>query len=207
MVKRNILKIVSLLLIILLLLTTSVSAKSNHFKAFASQDILNDAGALGTETINSMVNIMGTLEYNNYYGSGYHTTSQRQDVLNYIGMTGNNYGLAVLAHGNHGYFTMGDGAIDADDISGTWHLVLINSCYTYSNNNLANAFKTVGYTHRASVGFTGNLYFTAARDFWNTFNGLAGSTNLSAIVSASNAASGAPGILYGDGSWNGYAWY
>lgn len=211
MVRKNILRIMymmCIMIIALLLFSTSVSAKSYHFKAFASQGAINDAGTLGTDTINFMVQAMQTLEYNNYYGTNsYHITSSRQDVLNYIGMTGNNYGLAVLAHGGQGYFTMGDGSITSSNISGTWHLVLINSCSTYYNNAMANAFKTVGYTHRASIGFSNEVTFTSARSFWSTFSGYAGSTNLNTIVNLGRDTSGAPAVIYGDGSWNGYAWY
>lgn len=196
-----------LIMVVLLVLSTSVSAKTYQFKSFASNGAINDAGTLGVDTINFMTLSMQVLEYNNYYGSGYHLTSSRQDVLNYVGMSGKNYALAVLSHGSDGYFTMGDGAITASNISGIWHLVFITACGTYCNDAMARAFKTVGYSHRASIGFYDEVTFYDAREFWSVFYSMVGSTTLSAIVNAAKDASYAPAVLYGDGSWNGYAWY
>ena len=210
MVIKSMIKVLCIVVVVMLLLSTNVFAKSYHFKAFASEDALNDAGLWGPDTVNFMVQAMQKLEYNNYYGTNsYHVTSSKQDVLNYIGMSGNNYGFVVSAHGNNGYFTMGDSneRITTNDISGNWHLVLINSCFTYFDNSMARAFKTVGYDNRASIGFYGNVTYGVSYNFWRIFNDYVGSTTLDSIVNMAADATSAPVVLWGDGFWNGYAWY
>ena len=217
MVRKIFFRILCIGIVVLLTFSNSVSAaKTYHFKAFASPSAINvdeeddEDDFYSTATIGYMVSAMQTLEYNNYYGTNnYHITSSKQDVLDYIGMSGKNYGLAVLAHGNTTYFTMGDSSqrITVDNITGTWHLVLINSCYTYQNNSFANAFKTVGYDHRASIGFYSEVTYKQAHKFWEIFASLAGSTTLDTIVHYADDMTDAPGVLWGDGTWNGYAWY
>ena len=182
---------------------------AEHFKAFASQSAISDAGSWGRDTMALMVDVMQTLGYNNYYGTNrYHTTSSKQDVLNYINMTGNNYGFAVLAHGSTTYFSMGDSnqRITTNDISGTWHLVLLNSCHTCINNAFGVAFNTVGYDNRLIIGFYDEVTFSEAYYFWRTVSEMAGTTNLDTIVCFADDLTLAPGVLWGDLSWDGYAW-
>ena len=93
MLKKKILKIFFIMIMFLIIFTPNAFAKSYHFKGFASQQVMDESGAWGTGIMNYMVKSMQKLEYNNYYGTNsYHTTSSKQDVLNYISMKGNNYG-------------------------------------------------------------------------------------------------------------------
>ena len=208
MVKKRIIKVFLIMIIVLILFSTTVFA-AEHFKAFASQTAINDAGSWGTDTMDLMVDVMQTLGYNNYYGTNrYHTTSSKQDVLNYINMTGNNYGFAVLAHGSTTHFSMGDSnqRITTSDISGTWHLVLLNSCRTCINNSFGVAFKTVGYDNRATIGFYDSVTFSESYYFWRTISEMAGTADLNTIVHFADDLTLAPGVIWGDSTWDGQAW-
>lgn len=167
-------------------------------------------GSMPTDTVAYMVSAMQKLEYNNYYGTNnYHVTSSKQDVLNYISMTGNNYGLVTVSHGWPCYLQWEKNTqyIYGSEIRGTWHLVLMNACYACADSTFPDAFKTNGYAHRAMVGFYELLGVNAAYNFWQVFDSMICSTSLDVIVNYAKAQSGAPAILWGDGSWNGYAWY
>ena len=210
MVKRNILRILIIAIIVLMVLNVNIfAAKTYHFKAFLAEAALDEAGDWEEVAIEQAVQAMQKLEYVNYYGTNnYDIANTKQEILNYINMTGKNYGLVIFAHGSSSDLRINNNErLYASDIRGTWHLVLINSCYTYQNDSFARAFKTVGETHRASIGFNDELFYDESFYFWRTFNELICSTNLNAIVATAKNISGAPAVLYGDGSWNGYAWY
>ncbi len=191
-------------------MASSVSAKTYHFGAFVLQETVTQMGSWPTSTMYYMVSAMQKLEYNNYHGTNnYNVKSSKQDVMNYIGLNGKNYGLAIVSHGAPNYLQWvgGQDNIYGSEITGNWHLVLLNACSACTNNTLPNAFKTVGYSHRATVGFNDDLYVDDALEFWQAFDSVICSSNLNTVVNYAINMSGAPAVLWGDRSWNGYAWY
>ena len=210
MVKNRIFKILIIGSVLLFLMASSVSAKTYHFGAFVLQETVTQMGSWPTSTMYYMVSAMQKLEYNNYHGTNnYNVTSSKQDVMNYIGLNGKNYGLAIVSHGAPNYLQWvgGQDNIYGSEITGNWHLVLLNACSACTNNTLPNAFKTVGYSHRATVGFNDDLYVDDALEFWQAFDSVICSSNLNTVVNYAINMSGAPAVLWGDRSWNGYAWY
>lgn len=159
-------------------MASSVSAKTYHFGAFVLQETVTQMGSWPTSTMYYMVSAMQKLEYNNYHGT--------PNYLQWVGGQDNIYG---------------------SEITGNWHLVLLNACSACTNNTLPNAFKTVGYSHRATVGFNDDLYVDDALEFWQAFDSVICSSNLNTVVNYAINMSGAPAVLWGDRSWNGYAWY
>ena len=211
MVKRKIFIVLILFVIMLNLCGTEVFGKTNHFKAFITNETHYAESSLPSQTIRRMVNFMEALEYVNYAGSGYYSvTDRKSDILSYINMTGNNYGFAIVAHNDASgeRIRISDTeTIAPSEITGYWHLVLCNVCSIFNTDAFARAFKTVGYSHRASIGFSEPVGFFVADQFWNFANRVVCSTSLRNVVDYAIECTGASAVLYGDGSWNGYAWY
>lgn len=162
-----------------------------------------------------------TLQRLGYINSGgtdqYTATRYSSDVRNYINQSGNNYGLVVFAHGlendyNSIFFNTDNtggvtrNSLEASQVTGNWHLVLLNTCYVCGNDTFPNAFKTVGYSNRATIGFNNDVSFIDARNYWRGFNNLAGNDSLGNINDYLNNLIGTQALVYGDWQWNGYAW-
>lgn len=210
MVKKKSLVITVIFLMILLLASGGnvVLGKTNHFKAFATLEVHYDT-TYPSQIARRMVNIMEALEYVNYTGSGlYSVTNSKSDIMSYINMSGKNYGFALVSHADSdGILRVNDDeSIEPSEISGNWHLVLTTGCSSFQNDDYARAFKTVGYAHRASIGFTDTAYFVPTDNFWAAVESVVCSTSLGNVVNYAIQQSGAPAVLYGDSSWNGYAW-
>lgn len=142
----------------------------------------------------------------------YTITGLKKDVLNYISGTGNNYALFVYAHGGTGVFTMDNTkaseVIYTSNISGYWHFVFLNSCSCMSNDAFAQAFKTVGYSNRASLGWYDTVQYIGTYEWWSHFKDFAGKENLrdACLDAASLCEHSTPIRMYGDKTWYGYAW-
>lgn len=209
MVKRKIFIVLILLIIILNLFNIKAFGKTNHFKAFITHETHYDNSSLPSQTIRRMVNIMEALEYVNYTGTGmYSVTDRKADILSYINMSGQNYGFAIVSHAdqNGTILVNGTETIVPSEITGYWHLVLCNACSSFNTDAYARAFKTVGYSHRASIGFSQPVSYFTADQFWSYVNKVICSTTLRNVVDYAVEYTEAPAVLYGDGSWNGYAW-
>lgn len=132
------------------------------------------------------------------------------------------YGLYINAHGlgdaNGNYVNaIGDGVnweLYATEVSGNWHFVYLDCCFTSSTNNFANAFHTIGYTNRVFVGHNNEVLQSTSYEFTWRFAGLLSSTSNSVFncavlardaVIVSGYADCNPGVL-GDLSYDGSSW-
>lgn len=209
-------KIIITLLIIsglLCMLTTNALAVKDQARLFMSTDF-NNSTSMKHATLCAVATYR-RLGYNVIGGTpilGYTTTSSRQTVLNYISGMGNNYAFFVSAHGNPNLFTMQSGNqsqyIRPTDITGYWHFVFLNSCSCMSTDAFARAFKTVGYSNRASLGWFNTVTFAGSEEWWSYFVNQAGTTNLRAacLAAADRCSNSTPIRIYGDKTWNGRAW-
>lgn len=209
--KRKI-NVISAILLLLILTINSVSfAATDQFRAFRSYDFEDSSSV--QQAVSYAVWTFQDLGYSNVDGTNTYTkTNDKSVVLNYIKGSGNNYGFFVYAHGNSNLFTMktGDSGryIYPEDISGNWHLVFINGCSCMATDSFADAFNTVGYSNRATLGWYETVTIGAAEEWWSHFYPIAGSTNLrSACLSAADQCAGSTPIrIYGDKTWDGKAW-
>lgn len=143
-------------------------------------------------------------------------TNSAEVVKEYIRGTGKNYALVTFSHGDDGAFTMGTKngvdqwiAWNNNSISGYWHLIFINSCSSMASDKLAQAFKTIGYSNRAALGWYQTIQIPAFEEWWGNFEKYAGNYGLrEAALKAANDCTrwDTPIRLYGDGNWNGKAW-
>lgn len=143
------------------------------------------------------------------------TNATKANVLNYISGTGKNYGFLVSSHGYAGLFNMdlskddNSARVFPSDITGYWHFVFINACDTMKTDAMAQAFKTIGYSNRASMGWSGTILNAGSREWWGYFYNSAGNMNLraAALDAASKCQYNTPIRAYGDKeNWAGYAW-
>lgn len=211
-IKESMVMIVLLVIIFLLLMTTKNYASTDEVCLFVSSE--NSGNPLTYMATVYVKNTFEKLGYNNVSGTsdGYRVTNNKQDVINYIRSSGKNYGFYEYAHGKAGAFSMDSGSssatITSSDISGNWHLVILNSCYSLENSSLADAFHTTGYSNRASLGWYGYIGTDASAEFWRNFYPLAGTMNLrdAALGAADQCQLSTPIRIYGDKSWYGWAW-
>lgn len=215
MVRRKILVIMITALSLILIYQTSVFAKVSHFRAFIDNKTLQNPtnNAMLNQTILYTVSVLQKLEYTNNAGTNqYLPVNSAQTILNYTNQAGNNYAVAIYGHGAAGnsgtiYFNNGASQLNSSSITGNWHLVILNVCYLLADDTFPKAFNTVGYDHRATLGFRGNVYFDENKVYWKVFNDLAGSDSLGNIADYANSISGCYSVVYGDWNWNGYAWF
>ena len=100
--------------------------------------------------------------------------------------------------------------IDADDISGNWDLVYIDSAYSAKTNELARAFHTVGYSDRCFLGWYNPITTSNSNSFnyyfWTEY--VTHATIRSAALAAASRVPGngtTPIRFYGDTSYDGSA--
>lgn len=210
--------------ILIILTCNKTLAATDEFKAFISQDIYNDYST-GQYTAREAIAIAervfrNKLNYINSAGANSYTITNSADtVKNYISHLGNNYALVTFSHGDDGAFTMGEKngvaqwiAYDNNTISGYWHLIFINSCNSMKTDKLAQAFKTIGYSNRAALGWYSTVGGPALKYWWASYEQYAGKYSVSeAAVKAANDCIDTPYSTpiraYGDkNNWNGKAW-
>ena len=199
---RKIISIFLLLIILVSIFSTTVNAAASA-KVFASSKsaYYNDCAVYAKYGLEE-------LGYSVSTSIGAITKSS---MLSWIGNTGNGYAFYVHTFGGNGYFNDYSGSsIDADDISGNWDLVYIDSSYSAKTDELAEAFNTVGYSKRCFLGWydgvttynsnTFNYYF------WTEY--VSHATIRSAALAAASRVPGSgttPIRLYGSTTYDGSA--
>ena len=202
---------------ILLILAFQISSLAviDQAKLFIAQEWTSSSSAVSATSY--AVRTFQTLGYDIQGGLPvlkYTITNNRNDILNWLSGDGNNYAFYVFAHGADGRFNMSrDGAnapqrIYASDITGYWHFVFLNCCSSMETDSLARAFKTTGYSNRASLGWYTTVTDAGSAEWWGYFKNVAGTTNLrsACLAAADNCSYSTPIRIYGDKTWNGYAW-
>lgn len=199
---RKIISIFLLLIILVSIFSTTVNAAASA-KVFASSKsaYYNDCAVYAKYGLEELGYSVSTV-------TGAITKSS---MLDWIGNTGNGYAFYVHTLGGSGYFNDYSGkSIDADDISGNWDLVYIDSSYSAKTDELAEAFNTVGYSKRCFLGWydgvttynsnTFNYYF------WTEY--VSHATIRSAALAAASRVPGSgttPIRLYGSTTYDGSA--
>lgn len=204
--RRKFLIVTIISLILITVLQISSFAVIDQAKLFIATDCNN---TLARQTTNYAIKTFEKLGYNVL---GLSITGRKSDVLNYISGTGNNYGFYEYGHGGTGVFTMKNGDknqyIYPSDITGYWHFVFLNSCSCLSNDAFGQAFRTVGYSNRAILGWYQTVTFGASDEWWSYFKNVAGTTNIrsACLAAADKCSNSTPIRIYGDKTWNGKAW-
>lgn len=207
--KKKISKVLIIALILIVVLQISSFAATDQVKLFLSSELTSSSYA--TDTMNYAVSTFRTLGYN-IIGSNYTVASLKAPVLDYINESGNNYAFFNFSHGaSNAFWFMSDRAqyIFPSEVSGNWHLVFLNHCYSLATNTqFAQAFNTIGYTNRASLGWFDEVTDGASAEWWSYFKNVAGTTNLrsACLAAADNCARYTPIRIYGDTTWTGHAW-
>ncbi len=220
---KNVRKVSILVFLMILLINSSCFASTDQFRAFKTWDYeIGNVSETDNTAVNNAVSYgvftFQKLGYINADGTNTYTTTNDKGYLlnNWIKISGNNYGFYVYAHGGYSgdkiWFNMQKGTeatrVYPSDITGNWHLVFLDSCSVLATNEFATRFKTDGYSNRATLGWFDTVKHVDSADWWSHFYPIAGSTNLrSACLSAADQCGGSTPIrIYGDKTWNGYAW-
>lgn len=138
--------------------------------------------------------------------------NNKQDVLNWIRQSSNNYGFYIYAHGTKDWIEVvqGDSStyLYPSEISGNWHLVFLNCCSCNATNAFATKFHTDGYSKRATLGWYMDVEHKASAEWWPKFYNLAGNTDLrtACLNAADQCSNKTPIRIYGDKTWNGKSW-
>ena len=141
-----------------------------------------------------------------------HTNDKNYLLNEWIRISGNNYGFYIYAHGNSSGFTLENGNsskfVSSSDISGNWHLVFLDSCSCLATDTFGRAFKTLGYSNRATLGWYMDIAHVASEEWWTHFYPVAGTTNIrsACLTAADQSQNKTPIRMYGDTSWYGWAW-
>lgn len=211
--KRKIVSIFLIFLIYICLFNISCFAAVDEVKLFISSDFGIDTYAVQATT--HAANTFDKLGYKIRKTSlifNYSVTGSRNTVLNYIHESGNNYAFYVFAHANPNSFAMTNGDsssyIYPSDITGGWHLVFLNGCSSMASTSFAEAFHTIGYDNRASLGWYLTVTNVASAEWWGYFYEAAGTMGLrdACLEAASHCSHSTPIRIFGDTSWYGFAW-
>ena len=186
--------IVSCILSIILFLQNFSFAVIDQAKLFISSDFINDGDA--AEALKYSIECYRKLGYdiqNSFNVLPYTVTDQRDTVLNYIRGTGKNYAILISSHGNYEIITMRRNDLNQYiypfDITGAWHFVFLDSCYSMANDSFAQAFRTVGYSNRATLGWYKSVETPATAIWWKNFKNVVGTTDLrTACLAAADCA-------------------
>lgn len=214
--KKILLIIVLFSIISLIIFSNSVFASSDQAASYVSTEISssNGIGLAGSSVGGTFVK----LGYNVVTPAPFQTTNSKSTVLSYINSSSTNYGFAVISHGsgnssisrfNMNTSTGSSDAIYPSNISGNWHLVILNSCNSLAGPSFANAFKTTSaYSNRGILGWYNTVTFSAVGNFWYSYYQKAGTMTLrnAALAAASECSESTPTRFYGDTSWYGWAW-
>ncbi|MBQ9297797.1 MAG: hypothetical protein IJ223_01975 [Clostridia bacterium] len=196
-----------LLLLVMFLLPNFSMASTDQYKAFLSTDFSSDFHSINATGLASATFMK--LGYTNASSSDYEVAYSKWNVLNYISGMGNNYGIVINAHGNSTNIGIANQLISPSDIVGVWHLVALDCCECLQTNSFATAFKTVGYSNRATLGWYTTIWNNASPEWWANFYGYAGTECLrdAALDAANNCVNSTPIRIYGDKlNWDGTAW-
>lgn len=211
--RKKVISSIFIFLLVLCSLHISSFAGVDQVKLFLSTDFTSTS--FGSQATNYAADTFEKLGYDIQLPSiplRYFVTNSKSVVMDYIRGTGDNYAFFVFAHGNAGRFTMNVNDINqyifSDEITGAWHLVFINSCNSMANTSLAEAFRTVGYSNRASLGWFDIVTDGGSAEWWGYFKNYAGTMSLrdACLEAASHCQHSTPIRILGDTSWYGFAW-
>ena len=147
---KKIISIVCLIIILLAILSSTVNASASA-KVFSSSKSSSYKNC-GTYAVAGL----SELGYDPCTSSMGAIT--RNSMLEWIKNTGNGYAMYVHTFGGTGYFNDYYGySIDNTMISGNWDFVYIDSSYSASSSELADAFHTTGYSNRCFLGWNGSV--------------------------------------------------
>lgn len=179
--------------------------RSNQGKAFADLG-LNWAALMASTARDGMI----TLGYtsSSWVGVG---PLMKTSITSYL-QSSTAYGLYIYAHANP--YNMADTektwALFSSEVTGNWHFVFLDGCSTAQTTGWAKAFKTIGYSKRAFLGWSTDVYdnylFIYSAHFWPKV----GTGSIRDI--AVKAADEVPGIgttpikFYGDTTYDGRAY-
>lgn len=160
-----------------------------------------------------------------YKKLGYTTSTQNSDNGTTLSstistfMSGSTaYGLYIRAHGNSAMTRL---TVKVDEtytpilyrsnVSGNWHFVFLDACYTGSDSTWANTFNiSSSYANRAYLGWSGTVLTGNSYKFAVEFWPLVGTMSIrNAAVAAAAEVEGSgttPIRFYGDTSYYGTAW-
>lgn len=208
---RTIKNILCFILFITILFAFSTSyAVLDQTRNFVAQNIANGPGV--TTVADRMVGVFNALGYNNVsnnWNGGYEVISDIATMNNYIHMSGKNYGLSFLGHGYGGFqISVNETALSPSDISGNWHLVILNACSTGMTTDFANAFHIYGYSNRGFIGWYTTVSYGGLYEWSGYFLNNIGTESLQQahLHAANSSINPTPVRFYGDSSWYGWAW-
>ena len=98
-----------------------------------------------------------------------------------------------------------------EDISGNWHFVYLDGCYTGSADDWADAFHIDGYSNRAYLGWRGDVLMANTYRFNEIFFPMLNGA-IAVRQAAVDAAAQVPGDgttpirFYGDTTYDGTSW-
>ena len=120
------------------------------------------------------------------------------------------YLFQVIGAVRDGLIQINDGKIPLypSDISGNWHLVLLNSCSGGANSSFADAFHITGYSNRGFVSWYTTITNKGLKEWGPIFNSLLGTMSVREAhkAAAESCEESTPARFYGDTSWYGWAW-
>ena len=162
------------------------------------------------DSYNGMHSI-GYVKYNKYHNDTY---TLKTNILNYMGLGGNEYAIYVRCHANESFIAGKNSSgtvvwkIYPSDMSGNWHFAFLDGCKTGASNNFATALHIYGYSNRAFLGWYDNVLISASGTFVdNYWPILASSTTKTvrqaALDTAALISASTPIRFYGDTSYNG----
>ena len=204
--------VMTFLVAVLLCMTNYVFAGTDEVGIFLTGDAAGWNG--GPKGASYAALIFDKLGYRNVRGSGYYTVNTKAEVLDYIRNGSKHYGFYYNGHAysngmNVNSQTNGADAILYNEITGNWHLVFLDGCSTAATDQLANAFKIVGYSNRLFIGWYKTVNSYDAGEWNEAFYNHVGTTNLrsAALAAVDDVINlNTPIRMYGDKNWYGWAW-
>lgn len=198
-----------LFILILLLGNTITYATVDQAGVFATADF---SSSTTTTVCNYANNGLKKLGYNvTHYNS---QANDREDILSYIRLTGKNYAFFFFGHSNSSNITAkngyASGTINANDISGYWHFVVLAGCNTAENTTFADAFNVSSGSNKAFLGFYQSITAGNSLEWNRLFWNYVGTMNLRQCAleatEFTDIAGSVPIRMYGDKTWWGNAW-
>ena len=205
---KKTLNILALTLCLSLLLVNSVFA-ANGAKMFGIPNVAYSTESAGV-ALNGFNSKLG-------YPSAFAVTAAettKAKILDYIHNDPNGYGFYFDGHGgdstNTRIISSDVNAVYPSEITGNWHFVYIDACYTGQTDSWAKAFKILYdnggyYSKRAFLGWYDTVTVYAAYDFLNYyFEYVPGETVRNAALDAAARTWGStPTRFFGDPNYNG----
>lgn len=206
---KNKMIIIAILSIFIISIASNVFAATDQAGLFCTGDLTNSYGSLTLSLARDGMSKLGynIVQYND-------CVTSKSTIMNYINMSGSNYGLYLKSHGSptdlaviNGQF---DTYINVSEVSGNWHFVFLDGCSTAADSRWADAFHTTGYSGRGFLGWYQTVWTDDVYEFSKSFWNQVGSKSLrDAALAAASTVPGSgttPIRMYGDKSYYGWAW-